>query len=262
MHHLDITRIRRAQKWRLSGEIHPCERAQRGNPTPLRRALLCARVHIRSGISESLDKLESSGPIHAVVRPMRPRNIDVAQIDGRPKRGLAVPVRGFDIRAPVDQQTRHRNLVVQDRHDERRNAIRIRLLDIRAGAQQELHRIEMTFARRVQQRSLRSGDRIPRATLRPSAAHDPGTLGARVRPRRTELRRLPRARLGIHISAMGYKQLGHVRVTATRGEHQCGLLVLEVARVDRRLFVQQRVDDIDSPLAGSHHQAGLAGSVC
>ena len=68
---------------------------------PLVRILARARVRVRARFEQALDQRERFVANAAVVAVAA--ELEVAHVDGGPERRLAVPVRGVDVRAGVEQ---------------------------------------------------------------------------------------------------------------------------------------------------------------
>ena len=111
-HHRDVAGQRGAQERRLAGEVHPRQRAEPRDPAPLRRDFL--RPRVRVGALRSSRRMSSS--IAARSTPLSrvgPRYVEVADIHGGQQRRLAVPVRGVDVRAALDEQPRDSTLTLR-----------------------------------------------------------------------------------------------------------------------------------------------------
>ena len=108
-------------------------------------------------------------------------HVEVAVLDGGPERRTAPEVVGVDVRAVLDEQAGDVEVVVEHRHQQRPDAVRLGQLDVRAGRDQFSRRLDPSVARGVQQRrhaALRFG--APPA-IRQAAAVDADAFGAAAR---------------------------------------------------------------------------------
>ena len=165
-------------------------------------------------------------------------------------------------RAALDQEARDVHVVVGDGHQERRDAVGVGALDVGAGGDQRPRRIQPAVARGVQQRRQRAGNQIPRPALGQPAADDPDAVsetGHRIgqHPRR----RLPGARLRVHVGAALHEQLHDRRTVFADGDHQRRLLKGRVLRVDDGAAVEEEFDGVDLAHTRRGHERGFAGRI-
>ncbi len=137
---------------------------------------------------------------------------------------------------------------VQDGAEQRRDAVAVGELEIRAALDEHACDVELAFARGVQQRRLgAAGRKALAAAFGPAGAHDADAFGeARRRlARRNEARRLLGRRRRIDVRAR-VEQAPHERdVPVPRRDHQRGLAEARVARVDGDAMLEQRSGDVD-----------------
>ena len=104
-HDGDVARERRAQERRLAREVDPRQRAQARDEAPLRRILARARVGIGAALEQQFDEVQRGRAVDAVVA-LGAVDVEIADVDGGPKRRLAIPVRGVDVGAALDEVAR------------------------------------------------------------------------------------------------------------------------------------------------------------
>ena len=160
-------------------------------------------------------------------------DVEIADVDGGPERRLAVPVRGVDVGAALDEITRdgemlharrraarHCDARVQDRVQERRHAVGVGELEIGARLDEQLRDGEIAAPRRVEQRRLRARHRRPHAVLGPAAADDADAFRARVVARAAERGHGAGARRAIDVGACGEQQPRDVGMAFARRDHE------------------------------------------
>ncbi len=79
-------------------------------------------------------------------------HVHVSHFDGGPQWSASIPVDNVDIGALFDQEAGRFHVIVGDRHQQRCDAIRIRLLQIRAGSNQDFGGFGAAITRGIQQR--------------------------------------------------------------------------------------------------------------
>ncbi len=114
------------------------------------RSLVCA-FGFAPSIQQHRDDLEAGGRVgggqlHAPTLRQR------VHVHGGVERRLAVEVPQVHVGAAFDEERRGVPVDVHQRHDQRRDVIRVAEVDVRLGLQQFLHAGMAAFARRIEQR--------------------------------------------------------------------------------------------------------------
>ena len=94
--------------------------------------------------------------------------LEIAQIDRSPERRLAVPIHRVDVRAGIEQEVGHRQVIaspcaahakdagIDDGADERRDAVAVGALQRGTALDEQTCDVEMPLARGIQQRGFRA----------------------------------------------------------------------------------------------------------
>ncbi len=176
LHHREITSQCGGQERRLSGEVHPRERSGDAQEVASnRRHFLHAGVDVGASFEQHLNQIEIRRAIDAVDE-RGVVHVHVACLDRGPQRRPAVPVHRLDVRATVDQEPRDIRMVVGDRDDERRDVVGIALVDVGSRVEQHAGDVHAAVTRRVEQRGHPARDRRARSARRQSAPHDPDAV--------------------------------------------------------------------------------------
>ena len=275
MHDFHVAGSGRAKKRRLPREIHPGHRTDHDHEiAPLVRELARARVRVRALFQQPLDQSKRFVADIAVVA--RSSELEVAHVDRRPERRLPVPVHRIHVGTGVEQQVRDLQMIalarpidakdarVDDRVDQRRDAVAIGELETRAALDQKPRDFEMARSRGIQKRRLRAaGGKALAPSLRPARAND--SCAARQAlgrlARRDEARRLFGRGLRVHVGAGIDEQLRELEVSVSGRNHQRRLAEMLLRGVDGGAVLEQRLRDRGIADVRRENQRRLTGAI-
>ena len=237
-HDAQIPGCRGAQERRLSREVDPRDGTDDGDDiAPLVRKLARARVRVRSGREQALDQREG---LVANARGVVGRTeLEVAQIHGGPERRLAVPIHRVHVRAGVEQDVRDGQMVAAARAIHAKHA----RVDDRADQRRDAVAVRELDVRAALDEQARDVEmsltcRVQRA---PSCRRRPETACRDPRASRRERCRSPRDRPGGRL-ARRYE----ARRLFGRGRG-----------IDGGARVEQHARDLEMPVACGNHQRRL-----
>ena len=175
--------------------------------------------------SRSVAMTSSAGlAIDAVLVGGRPAaHREIAGIDGGPERRAPPPVGAPQIGVAIEEQLRDGELPVRQRHDERRDAVRIGHVDVGARLDEERRRVHLSVARGKEQRRHAAWRRLLLALRRHAAADDAHAVRAAAGAGRTGGRLLAGARARVHVGAACQQALHDGGVVSSRGPHERGM---------------------------------------
>src|SRR5690606_27449971 len=154
-----------------------------------------------------------------------------------------VPVLGIDVRAVLDQVVSRLDVLcggaglagrrgIDYRGEQRGRAVRIALLDIRSGGDQQFGDLEVSLSCRIQQRRLGAADRRARAARRKAAPVHAYALGRGNLAWQTPCRLVTGQGLQIPVGPGVEQQRCGFRGARAHTAHQRGLLVVRLTRID------------------------------
>ena len=152
----------------------------------------------------------------------------IAQVDRREQRRFSEDVPLIDIGAGDDQLLRQVPVGVHDRHEQRRDAIRIRQVDVRPVLEQHVHARHAVLTCGIEQRRQSTAVQV---------------LGTPLGRHMTLIVAIDGAR--IDVGALGDQQLHHLRMPARGRPHQRGLSAPLFPRIDGGVVVQQQLCGFD-----------------
>src|SRR5262249_38250106 len=148
-----------------------------------------------------------------------------------------------------DQKLRGLGMIVRDRHQERRDSIGIRLLNICAGSDKNFRGFGATIASSVMQRSQPTRREVTRSTFGQSTAHNSDTVtkagnGIWKYPSGS----LARTRFRIDVHTLIDEVFHNVGMIFANSEHQCRLLCCIFER-ERSLVIDECLHSIQKTAA-------------
>src|SRR5262245_35896597 len=110
---------------------------------------LSSSIHVSATVDQQLDEIENRVAIDALVDSVI--QIHVAQVDDGPYRCTAPEIPSIGVCAVIEEKSGDIEMVIEDRHEQRCDLIRIRQLDIRACTDQQTRFLQPAVASGIQE---------------------------------------------------------------------------------------------------------------